>query len=306
MHEVCCWKRPKKRPMKNISAHLSLLGCNLIWACAYPFYNYVMPNHIKPLPLFTAAILFTALISLFSLLKSNRQHVEKQDMMAIVGAALLIIFLRKGMLIFGLSLTSPIDGSIITTLAPVVVLLISVIMGIEKFSWRKALGILLGFGGAVGVILTANNSAHHQSGMVGNILILLCAFISAIYIVWFKTLLKKYDPMTLLRWMFCIAAIFATPIGLDSLLNVDTSGYNMHTWLAIAYLVAMPTFLPNLLLTSALKKVSPTVSSIYYYVQPTVAVAISVWMGLDTLHLTTILFAALIFSGVGIVISTQR
>lgn len=292
--------------MKNFTAHLSLLTCNLIWACSYPLYNFVMPAHIKPLPLFTATIIFTALMSLTSLMSSNRHHVEKSDMMAIVGAALLIAFLRKGLLLFGLSLTSSVDGSIIASLAPVAVLLISVFMGVERFSGRRAMGILLGLGGAIGVVLTGSDAAAHKSGMLGNILILGCAFISAVYMVWFKTLLKKYDPMTLLRWMFCVAAIFTIPIGLDSLMKVDTSSFDLHIWLAIAYLVVMPTYIPNLLLTSALKRVSPTVTSIYYYIQPTVAVAISVWMGLDVLHLTTILFAALIFTGVGIVISTQR
>ncbi len=292
--------------MKNYSAHLSLLACNLIWACSYPLYNFVMPMHIKPLPLFTATIIFTALLSLTSLMSSNRDHVEKSDMMMIVGAALLIAFFRKGLLLFGLSLTSSIDGSIIASLAPVAVLVISVVVGVERFSGRKALGILLGLGGAIGVVLAGRNNAHHQSGMVGNIMILTCAFISAVYMVWFKTLLKKYEPMTLLRWMFCAAAIVTTPIGIESLMKVDISNYDLHIWLAIAYLVVMPTYIPNLLLTNALRSVSPTVSSIYYYIQPTVAVAISVWMGLDTLHLTTIIFALLIFSGVGIVISTQR
>ncbi|MFI3289753.1 MAG: DMT family transporter [Rikenellaceae bacterium] len=292
--------------MKNITAHIELLTCNLIWACSYPLYNLVMPSHIKPLPLFTATVIVTALMSLTSLLSSKRDHVEKEDMMAIVGAALLIALLRKGMLLFGLSLTSSVDGSIISSLAPVAVLVISVVAGVERFSGRKAMGILLGLGGAIGVVLSGGGNSHSDSGMVGNILILLCAFISAVYMVWFKGLLKKYEPMTLLRWMFCVTAIVMTPFGLDSLMNVDTSKYTIHIWLAIAYLVFMPTYIPNLLLTSALKKVSPTVTSIYYYVQPTVAVAISVCMGLDTLRLTTIIFAALIFSGVGIVISTQR
>ncbi len=292
--------------MKNITAHIKLLTCNLIWACSYPLYNLVMPTHIKPLPLFTATIIFTALISLTSLMSSPREHVDKEDMMTIVGAGILIALLRKGLLLFGLSMTSPVDGSIIASLAPVAVLVISVVMGVERFSGRKAMGILLGLGGAIGVVITGSNGSAHSARMLGNIMILSCAFISAIYMVWFKTLLKKYEPMTLLRWMFCVAAIITTPIGIESLLRVNTSGYTLHIWLAIAYLVVMPTYIPNLLLTSALKKVSPTITSIYYYIQPTVAVAISLFMGLDTLQLTTVLFAALIFTGVGIVISTQR
>ncbi len=294
--------------MKLFTAHLQLLICNLLWACAYPIYHFAMPQYIKPLPLLTATITFTALISLISLLwrKPNTQRVEKEDVVAIIGAALLIAVIRKGMLMFGLSMTSPIDGSIISTISPVVVLIISVMVGIELFSKRKSLGVLLGFSGAVGVILTGSDTTHEGSGMEGNIMIFLCAVISAIYMVWFKRLLKKYEPQTLLRWMFCIGAIALLPFGYKDLTEVDYAKFDTHAWLAVGYLVTMTTYVPNLFLTSALERVQPTVSSIYTYVQPAVAVGISVYFGIDKLELPTILFAILIFLGVGIVILAPK
>ncbi|MFI3259110.1 MAG: DMT family transporter [Rikenellaceae bacterium] len=294
--------------MKNITAHLSLLTCNLIWACAYPLYNLVMPNHIKPLPLYTATIIFTALVSLLSLFferrDDERNRVERRDIGAIIGAALLIALLRKSMLLFGLSMTSPIDGSIIASISPVVVLSISLISGVELFSGRRALGILLGFGGAIGVILTGGGGAQAERGVWGNLLILLCAFISSIYVVWFKSLLARYSSTTLLRWMFCVAAIITAPVGMKSLLETSVEGWSLHIWLAVAYLVVLPTYLPNLLMTFGLNRVSPSMTSIYMYLQPTVAVAISVAFGLDKLRALTILFAALIFTGVGLAISS--
>ncbi len=297
-----------KTTMQNKSAHIQLLLGNLIWAFGYPIYNFAMPHYIKPIPLFTLTTITAAILSLSSLLWRNdtTPRVERKDMMSILGAALLIALLRKGMLIYGLSLTSPIDGSIISTIGPVVVLVISVMMGVEHFSTRKALGILLGLGGALGVILTGGGAEHHTSGIVGNVLMVLCAFISAIYMVWFKSLLAKYDPLTLLRWMFCISAVVFLPFGFDTLFTIDTAKFTPQAWLAVAYLVVMPTYIPNLLLTSALRRVTPTVSSTYIYLQPTVAVAISVATGLDTLRIVTVLFAALIFMGVGVVITTPR
>ena len=43
-------------------------------------------------------------------------------------------------------------------------------------------------------------------------------------------------------------------------------------------------------------------SSTYTYIQPVLAVALSVAMGLDRLHADTVLFALLLFVGVGLVI----
>lgn len=294
--------------MKNIPAHLALFFCNLIWACAYPSYNFVMPKFIEPLPLLTITLTVTALISLISLVRHNKEsrRVERGDILAIVGAALLIAFLRKGMLMFGLSMTSPIDGSIISTISPVIVFVISVIVGLEGFSSRKALGVLLGFGGAIGVILSGNSAESGGSGMLGNFFVLMCALISAIYVIWFKGLLKKYDPTTLLRWMFCIAAVVVLPIGFDSVTKVDFESFTPPVWFAFSYLVIMPTYTPNLLLTWGLERVQPTVASIYTYVQPAVAVIISISLGLDKLNLMTALFGILIFSGAWIVITAPK
>ena len=50
------------------------------------------------------------------------------------------------------------------------------------------------------------------------------------------------------------------------------------------------------------KSVPATVSSIYTYLQPVLAIAISVGMGLDKLHADTVIFALVIFVGVGLVL----
>ncbi len=253
----------------------------------------------------TLVLIVAALTSLLSLLfkrDSSAIKIERRDIGVIALAALLIAIIRKGFLIFGLSYTSPIDGSIIFTISPVMVLIISVLMGLERFSIKKTLGVLLGLGGAIGVIVTSASKGGADSGVLGNILVFGCAFITAIYVVWFKKLLSKYDPVVILRMMFYIAAIVITPFGLHSVMEVDFAKFTPHAWLAVGYLCIMPTFLPNLLLTTALTKVAPSTASIYNYVQPTVAVLVSVAMGLDHLHPATILFAVVIFMGVGLVI----
>jgi len=66
--------------------------------------------------------------------------------------------------------------------------------------------------------------------------------------------------------------------------------------------LTVPTYLPNLMLNYALKSVPATVSSIYTYLQPVLAIAISVGMGLDKLHADTVVFALVIFVGVALVL----
>ena len=65
----------------------------------------------------------TALFSLVPLLWQKAERVARADIRKLIGAALLIGVLRKVFIMYGLSMTSPIDGSIIDTIVPLLVLL---------------------------------------------------------------------------------------------------------------------------------------------------------------------------------------
>lgn len=295
--------------MKNrgvVGAHIALLGCNIVWACDYPFYNLLLGKYIEPLAMVTASLVVAALLSWVPRLWEEREQIERRDWGIIFIAALLMGVVRKVMMMFGLSLTSPIDGAIIATLSPLLVLVVSVAAGIDRLSVRKIVGLIVGMAGAVAVIVTSGSAHHEKSGLVGNLMMICSATVTALYMVFFKRLVAKYRITTLLRAIYTISAIVIFPIGIESVIKSDFTDMNTHLWLAAAFVLIVPTYLPNLLLNYSLKFVQPTVSSTYTYIQPVLAVTLSVAMGLDVLHLDTALFALLLFVGVGLVISSYR
>ena len=120
--------------------------------------------------------------------------------------------------------------------------------------------------------------------------------------VWFKRLVGKYRITTVLRWLYCIAAVMALPFGFGEIVHTDFGRIARHALLPTLFVLFVPTYVPNLLLNYALKSVEPTVTSIYTYLQPVLAIAVSVAMGLDRLHFDTLVFATVIFTGVGLVL----
>ena len=274
-----------------VKSHLALLLCNIIWACDYPFYNLVLSKYVAPIALVTASLCAAALFSLVPLLWSKARPIARKDIKTMIGAALLIGVIRKVLLMYGLSRTSPIDGSIIDTITPLLVLLISVVLGMA---------------GAVGVVLLGASGGHTHSGLVGNLMIAGCALATSCYMVWFKKLIARYDVVTMLRWVYCLAALMVLPFGARELVHTDFAAMDTDILLATLFVVFVPTYVPNLLLNYSLKYVQPTVSSIYTYLQPVLAVVLSVAMGLDRLHLDTALCALVIFFGVGLVIRSYR
>ena len=291
---------------KSTSAHIALLFCNIVWACDYPFYNLVLGRYISPLAMVSASLVIAAIWSLIPLFWEKSERVAPVDRLKIFGAAMLIGVARKLCMMFGLAHTSPIDGSIISTSTPLIVLFLSVIVGIERLSKMKVLGLLMGMAGAIAIIVSSNIGSHANSGVEGNLLIFVSACVSAAYMVWFKRLVGKYRVTTLLRWIYCSSAIVMLPIGAHDIITTDLSAMDTGIILASLFVLIVPTYLPNLLLNYSLRFVAPTTTSIYSYIQPVVAIILAVAMGLDKPHLDTLFFAVVIFIGVGLVVRGDK
>ena len=286
-------------------SHLALLGCNIVWACDYPFYNLLLGKYIAPAAMVSASLIVAAALSWVPLFWSKHEKIERKDWGIIIFAALLMGLVRKTMMMFGLSRTSPIDGSIIATITPLLVLILSVIAGTERFTLRKLLGMILGMAGAIAVILTSTTPQHHHSEIWGNLMMICSCTVTALYMVFFKRLVAKYRITTLLRAIYTISAIVALPFVIKPIATTEFTTFNPHILLAAAFVLVVPTYLPNMLLNYSLRFVPPTTTSIYAYIQPLLAITLSVVMGLDHLHIDTILFAIVLFTGVGLVVSEK-
>ncbi|MFR9503674.1 MAG: DMT family transporter [Rikenellaceae bacterium] len=288
--------------MNRLKPHLALLLCNTIWAVNYPLYHILFSKGISAAVMLELSLFVAAIFSFVPLLWERGEHVERSDIKYLVAAAVLSGLLRKGLVIFGLSLTSPIDASIIASLLPIMALIISVIMRIDRFTLLRVVGIALGMGGALAVILNGNNHAQSSSAMSGNIIMLLYTVAAGFYMVWLQPIFKKYKPITLLRWVYSLSSIMFLPFSFSAIAADPFAGLSHHILYMAAFVIILPTFLPNLLLNYALGRVTPTISSIYSYLQPVIAIGVSVWLGLGKLHWSTLLFGVVIISGVAIVI----
>lgn len=292
--------------LKARNAYIALIFCNIVWACDYPFYNLVLGRYISPMAMVTASLLIAALFSLIPLLWETRESVAPNDRFKILGAAMLMGVARKLCMMFGLAETSPIDGSIIGTVTPLLVLILSVIVGVDRFTTMKVLGLLLGMAGTLAIILASGSDIHTNSSVWGNVLIFISSCVSASYMVLCKRLVGKYRVTTVLRWIYCCSAFVMLPIGVDDMLAIDFSQMDPKILWASLFVLIVPTYLPNLLLNYSLRSVAPTASSIYAYIQPVVAVGLSVAMKLDKLQPDTLLFAIVIFAGVAMVVGSYR
>ena len=256
--------------IKNTTkAHLALLGANLIYGANYIIAKGVMPDKIGPSAFVFLRILGAGL--LFWFVKSFiKVKIDKKDLGILALCGLLGVATNQLLFFHGLNLTSPIDASIIITSIPVMVFVFSALILKEKITSHKLIGLSIGGIGAV-LLVWYGKSSGGTSSLLGNMFIFINACSYALYLVFVKPLMAKYNPITIISWVFLFGFIWMFPFGIQDVLTTNFETFTLHTYLAISFVIIGTTFLAYLFNIYALTYVSPSVTSSYVYLQPVVS-----------------------------------
>jgi drug/metabolite transporter (DMT)-like permease len=247
-----------------------------------------------------AATLFW-ICSLFT----KREKICLRDFFLLMAASVFGILINQMLFVVGLSVTSPIDASVITTLVPVLTMILAAFFLKEPITWKKVAGVFLGAAGALLLILNSNAVHHGNSTVAGNLLCILSCFSFAIYLTAFKKLITRYSAISSMKWMFLFSTIFSIPFCWHDVATVDYVHLPPGIYLNIGYVVALATFVSYLLIPIGQKFLRPTVISMYNYLQPIVSSLLAVAIGIDVFGWTKGLAAFLVFLGVYIVTQSK-
>jgi drug/metabolite transporter (DMT)-like permease len=286
--------------MSNLwRAHLALFSANLIYGANYTIAKVVMPDFIKPsgfifLRALSALILFS-ISSLF--IKSTK--IENKDWPRIIACGIFGVTINQLLFFKGLSLTSPIHAAIMMVCTPIIVLILSSLSNREKLNRLKLFGVIAGFIGASILIVSSGTvNSVNNGNMLGDFCVLLNAISWGVYLILAKPLMKKYNAIHLVKWVFLFGFIFVFPFGWNEFLQVNWANLPTEIILRVVFVIIGSTFLAYLLNTMALKWANPSLVSGYIYLQPLLAAAIAIILGVDTLNYVILFSAIFIFSGV--------
>ncbi|MDG2426674.1 MAG: DMT family transporter [Flavobacteriales bacterium] len=273
------------RPEARLAlAHAALVVVSLIYGANYIIAKGLMPDRIGPSGFITlrvtgAGLLFWLLMAARRPSAHNpRPRISRSDYPRLALCGLTGVAINQLMFFNGLSLTSPVNASLIMTINPIWVLLASFVMLGSPITRLKALGIALGAAGAIGLLLNsaaAGSSPHAHP--LGDAMVLVNALSYGVYLVAVRPLMSKYSPLTVIAWVFLFGWLFSTPFGAHQVTQIRWSAFALEHWGALAFVVVATTFLAYLLNIFAIKYVQPTVVAAYIYLQPLLAVAFS-WL----------------------------
>ncbi len=187
----------------RILALIAAFSASFIYGVNHTIAKGLMPSIIEPygfilLRVSGAAIIFWC-ISLFY----EREKIDKEDWGRILLCSIFGMVLNMNMFFKGLELSTPINSSVVITLSPVLLLILSALILKERITALKGLGITLGLGGALLLILFgAKTQANAPNIPLGNMLFIINATSYAFYLIFVKKLVAKYSSITLMKFLF--------------------------------------------------------------------------------------------------------
>ena len=260
-------------------------------------------NLIPPLGIFTLRSVFSAALFWIVSLFLPSEKIDRKDYIKIFAASMLGFFTCQVTFLVGIPYITPMECSIMTALSPIYTMFIAALVIKEPITFKKAIGVAISFAGIIYLILSRVSAPGGvaESTPFGIFMMVLNVLSFSMYLGIFKPLLAKYSVVTFMKWIFLFSAIVAIPLSAKGLIVVDWKGIPSIQYAELAYLVICATFISYFLIPIAQKRIRPTLVSMYTYVQPIVAIVISIVVGMDILTWQKVLAMVMVFSGVLIV-----
>lgn len=294
---------PAKGKGGFLVGNLCILVASIFWGVNVSFTKALIPEWMTSEGISAVRLVGGAILFWIGSMFVRNDNIERSDWKKIVTGGVFGLFGFIYLFVMSLKYANPIDVSIIMTLPPMFVILIGVIFLRQRPSWLEYLGLIVGFAGAVIVILGADgNTKAGSDNIFGDILAILSCICYASYLVILQGPTKKYKPISLLRWVFLFSAIPALflLIGFDRMpiWHADIAA----PWLEIGFILLCPTFIAYFLVQPAIRNIGSELVSLYQYLLPVFATISAVLMGLDRLRWVQVLAMVIII--VGMVLTT--
>lgn len=292
----------------RLKGHLACFAAYAIFGVNIVVCKDLTSGHlISPIAIFTLRSLAAGALFWILSLFLPAEKVERKDYLKIAAAAFLGYFVTQMTFLMAIPVVTPMHCSIISSLTPIYTMLIAAMVLKEPLSWQKAGGVAVSLAGVLFLIFNnSSSSAIGESSIGGILLLLLNSFCFALYLGIFRPLISKYSVVTFSKWIFLFSAMMALPFSFNEVIHIEWLSIPTGQLLELGFLILFATFISYFLIPFGQKRIRPTLVSMYSYIQPIIATAISIIIGMELLSWQKILAAAMVFTGVFIVSRSRR
>jgi drug/metabolite transporter (DMT)-like permease len=221
------------------------------------------------------------------------RSVSVPEHVRIAGLSLLGIVLNQTLFLVGLRITSAFAAALLGACIPVFTAALAIAFRVERASLRLAVGLALAL---TGVLCLTGIGALDW----GALAIAANCFVYALYIVLSKQVIARVGALTLVTWLFTWGAVMFAPLAVRPFV-LGAGAWGPAAWGLVALIVVVPTIVAYSANAWALGRSSPTLVTVYIYLQPLLAAALQ-WVQLgEPITRRALVAASFIFVGVTMV-----
>lgn len=192
--------------------------------------------------------------------------------------------------------------SLISALSPIFIFIASMAIGMEKFTFRTMIGLLMGFSGVVFIFWDGFDDLMNPSYRLGLLILIIAIMSWGLGTIYTKKIqLENHNLFLNLFYQFAFAGIVQLIFAFSFSDHIDASTWSVKSIIAIIYLAVFGSVIAFFSYHYLLKTLLPTQVSILSYVNTIISIFLS-WLILgETISAKFIIATACIISGVFII-----
>jgi len=206
----------------------------------------------------------------------------------------------------GLQTTSAVNGLLLQSLQPGLILLFGAVLFAERTRMLQILGLMLSIAGALTILSRGDHSAFVALSFNGGDLV-----IAGAVIVWslYSVLLRKrpqVHPLSFVAATFAVGVVVLLPFYLAEILSGRLIESRTESWLAIGYVCVFPSLIAYLCYNRGVELVGSAAAGLYLNIMPIMgALLAAIFLG-ETIRPFHLAGVALVAAGIACAAARRR
>ena len=230
--------------------------------------------------------------------------VTRRDWLRLAWLGLVGHCLYQYLFIGGLARTSVANGALIVSSSPIVITLLSTVMGKERLGALHWAGTVLSF---LGIYIVVGRGAHvSELSLRGDVMLLVAVVCWALYTIGARPLMARHSPVGITALSMLLGTIMYLPLAAPAISGIAWGSVSAVTWLKLVYSSLFAICVAYTIWYAAVRAIGSARTSVYSNLLPIVAMVTAYfWLG-EPLGLDKLGGAAAVLAGVALTRLGQR
>jgi drug/metabolite transporter (DMT)-like permease len=255
----------------NLKAYLMLTFCAFFWSGNFIVGKFATLYEVPPLTLnfFRWIIVWIILIPFTARNIFKNIKIIKDNFYSLLLMSITSISIFNSVVYYSLNFTQVLNGALMISTIPVLIIFISFIFRVEKINLNQILGLILSITGVV-IIITQLEFARlvHLNLNKGDLWLLVAMLSWAIYSTMLKTHKTGLNYLTFISVIVTFGLVFLFPQFLFEFNNHELIKFNCAFILIISYVVLFAGLGSYILWNKAVLIVGPSKAGIFLHLMP--------------------------------------